>query len=407
MKRSIFLLFFFSQVSLGTATDLSNLSSSLIQLSNLHKKIEPVHCDQPSYLSDPDLYEKLLERTNTPAVKEKLRRGIEELKALPTEFEQLAKYLLHFLFEHKPLAARYRRDGAYPNLVYQIGQNQISADYSTDLITRILIAVNVVRDVRSTWLPTDQICIVSLAGGYLLQDYIIIKALFFSGYNNIKVSVIDYGNSTNELEEIIKKDKSLCNLKFATTYHRTTTQFFSKANSESLAINACCLVSPTIVSPNKIPGTALKKMLDDREINFLKIGNVLERSIRFYIPNNMNYIIAKSDIGVDTSFVKKIIEQLNQSLMNHKSLPNAFVELGKSYSEDLYVADDIMLDFYDIIKNSSLKNCFGYMAFEDKLNRYSDLKDEPYWALNYNIKDKAEYAIIWTYNSDKMRFEQL
>jgi len=401
-------LSFLGQICFGSLSDLSELHSVLTSLANTHQNQNPTQKDDliPDYFSDPDFFTKLVEKTTDVRLKRKLTGDIKKLEQLPTSQQQLAKYLLHFLFENKGFSDRYLNGGLYPDYSFTLRDDDLFANGSTDLIARILLVVTMVSDIEKHWKPNEEIGIVSLAGGYLLQDYILIKALNFMGYNKIKIYVIDSKDHTNNLQAIIKNDASLKEDDISIEHYPNTSQFLSSGRK---AINVCYLVSPTGDAPGKISN--IKDQLNGHMVNLLRVGRAPERSISFYIPYDHKFSFAKSDLTVDPTFVKDIIKNLNESLnpqFSDSSITNAFVAFEKKYPTNLYGVDDIMLDFYDIIKHSSAKNCLGYMALGDQIRQYQNVKDEPYWALNYKIKisDQDKLGIVWEYNSDKNRFEQ-
>jgi len=398
---------FFRQLCFGSFSDLSELSSALATLANISQNSKPNHngSQMPDCFFDTDFFSKLLERTKSVQLKAKLVEDVKKLQQLPTYEQQLAKYLLHFLFENKEFSARYLKGGLYPDYNFTAISHYLFADGSTDLITRILLAVTLVSDIEKNWILNEEIGIASLAGGYLLQDYILIKALNFRGYKKIRIYVIDPTNNTNNLEAIIKNDRSLKEADIRIEHYINTYQFLS---GKVKAINLCYLVSPTGYAPIMRP--TIKELLNGHLINVLQIGGAPKRRIRFYIPYDRNSSFGSSDFDVDQNFVKDIIKNINKSLRlqsDSSGIIDAFIDLEKMYPKNLYVVDDIMLDFYDIINHSSIKNCLGYMALEDQVRHYQNIQDEPYWALHYKIGDEAKNEIIWAYNSDKKSFEQL
>lgn len=373
---------------------LAELNSTLTSLGNIYQTRSEVKPQEPEYLSDPNFFNMLLEKTKNAKLQNKLRIDIEKLRLLSPENQKLARYLLHLLFENESFARLYRNGGADPNFNYKIGEYYVYADGSTDLVTRILLVINIVNDIQNNWPMNDEIGIVSLAGGELLQDYILIKALSFTGYNKINLSVIDFTDHTKDLKKIIKNDETLGHLTIKINYYHDTEIFLSNAGTDEMSINVCYLVSATHTGPRLIPQTSkISTLLARDKINLLRIGEQDNPSIIFYIPyNNKNSFI--------NCFYFKLIIDINTLLSENDNLADAFDGLQQIYPDSTYAGDDIMVDFYDIIKNSKLKPCFGYIALSDKITEYKNVQDTPYYKLNYD----HSMGIIWAYNPTKKRF---
>lgn len=344
-----------------------------------------------------NFFDKLLKKTINVQVRNRLNNGIEQIKNRSSRQQELAKYLLRFLFENEDFERNFF-SGKFPIFEYKIGDAFLYADNTTDFITRILLALNIVQDIQNSWDIGQQVRIVSLGGGRLLQDYILLKALYFSGYTNLGLFVIDPGeNHTADLKKIVEKDEQFKNL-IEVEYYKNTYQFIKSGQK---AINICYLVSPTGGALVDIKNVANR--LKNGEVNWIRIGESPMEQIRFYFPYEFNNAFAKA---IDKNSGSASIVYINHYLLMREEQRFIYVfgvleRLGKFFS----TADDIMLDFYDIIKSSSLKHCFGYKAFQDTLTSYYNVKNEPYWTLNYDIVGKAENEIIWKYDPDKKQFE--
>lgn len=393
----LILLTYFHNFKAANYDVLAELNSTLIALASLSQVKPAISSQEPEYLSDPNFFNMLLGKTKNAKLQDKLRKYIEKLQQLSPENQKLAKYLLHFLFENESFARLYRNGGADPNYNYEVGEYYVYAAGSTDLVTRILLVINIVNDIKNNWSKETEIGIASLGAGDLLQDYILVKALYFSGYANLRLIVIDPNvNHTKDLEEIIKQDTDLRNINFKSKYYKDTGQFISNAGKNERAVNICYLVSPTNPGLSPTPKTLkVSEVLKNHRINVLRIGSQDDPSIVFYIPYNSELTFAKS-------FSILLIGDINQLLKKNNDLMEAFDGLQDLYPENLYNGDNILLDFYDIIKNSKLKNCIGYIAFESNITEFKDVQATPHYQLNY--KSGKQGGSIWIYNPDKKRF---
>lgn len=369
-------------------------------------------------------------------LKQKIKHAIEsgdlsQLENMKDDHRaKLAYQLLDFLFKNNGFLNRVKR-GIYS---YKLDDDTVlHGDNSTYLDTRILFAVKLIDDIKERWPNNlDLISLASVGAGRLFQEYLIIKALSFSDYNNIKFCIIDSNpeimNFTATLKKIINNDGEILpslknrinNDEVILTYYNSYKLINDFKKKQNL-INICYMISPnTFLGPAGYYVTAINNLFirrygpqGENVIDF-RVG---DKKLYLYFPYDQTQIFAISK-KQNRDFAKAILSKINEDLKKFDSdepltaLANSLgIILQRKEQPKLwdlsFTGNDIRLSFYSIVKEIGTKPCLSYSIFADEITPITPAEniDQPYFKLNCADLSPADAEnSTWHYDINHKQF---
>lgn len=240
-------------------------------------------------------------------------------------------------------------------------------DVTTDIPTRIILNIKITDNLEQFYPDKNQkVSIVSVGAGWLLQEYLLLRALIYRGFKNIGFSAIDPISNIDKLKTTFSLEgleKCLqptgdneCNILIE--HFRSAGEFIAqKIAQANYKTDVCLMVSPPMGSAAEDETKEIIEGIKNKSLNEISFYHGWENIITLRVPYNITQSFLSTRPSTQAEFIERFINTINQEVMEN-SLTTGLENIinRKDVFRWIFGKNDIWLSFFEIIKITGTPN---------------------------------------------------